>query len=93
MNINSGIKQAVILTIGIMAVVLLLPFLVSGSQNRKGPAVSPQPTVGKTEKNETAKVQYIPRPACRNKLLIYEAPPDHWVFTCSRPAVIDFYTT
>lgn len=27
MNINSGIKQAVILTIGIMAVVLFLPFL------------------------------------------------------------------
>lgn len=40
----------------ILAVVLFLPFLVSCSQNRKAPAVSPQTAVGKTE---TAKVQYL----------------------------------
>lgn len=93
MNINSGIKQAVILTIGIMAVVLFLPFLVSCSQNRKAPAVSPQPTVGKTEKNETAKVQYLTTSDFRKKIMDYEAHPDEWVFAGSRPAVIDFYTT
>ena len=43
----------------ILAAILFLPFLVSCSQNRKAPAVSPQTTVGKTEKNETAKVQYL----------------------------------
>ena len=93
MNINSGIKQAVILTIGIMAVVLFLPFLVSCSQNRKAPAVFPQPTVGKTEKNETAKVQYLTTSDFRKKIMDYEAHPDEWVFAGSRPAVIDFYTT
>ena len=93
MNINSGIKQAVILTIGIMAVVLFLPFLVSWSQNRKAPAVSPQPAVGKTEKNETAKVQYLTTSDFRKKIMDYEAHPDEWVFAGSRPAVIDFYTT
>ena len=93
MNINSGIKQAVILTIGIMAVVLFLPFLVSCSQNRKAPAASLQPTVGKTEKNETAKVQYLTTSDFRKKIMDYEAHPDEWVFAGSRPAVIDFYTT
>ena len=93
MNINSGIKQAVILTIGIMAVVLFLPFLVSCSQNRKAPAASPQPPVGKTEKNETAKVQYLTTSDFRKKIMDYEAHPDEWVFAGSRPAVIDFYTT
>ena len=93
MNINSGIKQAVILTIGIMAVVLFLPFLVSCSQNRKAPAVSPQTAVGKTEKNETAKVQYLTTSDFRKKIMDYEAHPDEWVFAGSRPAVIDFYTT
>ena len=93
MNINSGIKQAVILTIGIMAVVLFLPFLVSCSQNRKATAVSPQPAVGKTEKNETAKVQYLTTSDFRKKIMDYEAHPDEWVFAGSRPAVIDFYTT
>ena len=93
MNINSGIKQAVILTIGIMAVVLFLPFLVSCSQNRKAPAVSPQTAVGNTEKNETAKVQYLTTSDFRKKIMDYEAHPDEWVFAGSRPAVIDFYTT
>ena len=93
MNINSGIKQAVILTIGIMAVVLFLPFLVSCSQNRKAPAVSPQPTVGKTEKNETAKVQYLTTSDFRIKIMDYESHPDEWVFAGSRPAIIDFYAT
>lgn len=93
MNINSGIKQAVILTIGIMAVVLFLPFLVSCSQNRKAPVVSPQTAVGKTEKNETAKVQYLTTSDFRKKIMDYEAHPDEWVFAGSRPAVIDFYTT
>ena len=93
MNINSGIKQAVILTIGIMSVVLFLPFLVSCSLNRKAPAVSPQTAVGKTEKNETAKVQYLTTSDFRKKIMDYEAHPDEWVFAGSRPAVIDFYTT
>lgn len=93
MNINSGIKQAVILTIGIMAVVLFLPFLVSCPLNRKAPAVSPQTAVGKTEKNETAKVQYLTTSDFRKKIMDYEAHPDEWVFAGSRPAVIDFYTT
>ena len=43
----------------ILAAILFLPFLVSCSQNRKAPAVSPQTTVGKSEKTETAKVQYL----------------------------------
>lgn len=43
----------------ILAAILFLPFLVSCSQNRKAPAVSPQTAVGKTEKTETAKVQYL----------------------------------
>lgn len=60
MNINSGIKQAVILTIGIMAVVLFLPFLVSCSQNRKAPAVSPQPTVGKLRRMKLPRCNISP---------------------------------
>ena len=93
MNINSSIKQAVILTIGIIEVVLFLPFIVYCSQNRKAPAVSPQTAIGKTEKNETAKVQYLTTSDFRKKILDYEAHPDEWVFAGSRPAVIDFYTT
>ena len=77
----------------ILAAILFLPFLVSCSQNRKAPAVSPQPTVGKTEKNETAKVQYLTTSDFRKKIMDYEAHPDEWVFAGSRPAVIDFYTT
>lgn len=77
----------------ILAVVLFLPFLVSCSQNRKAPAVSPQPTVGKTEKNETAKVQYLTTSDFRKKIMDYESHPDEWVFAGSRPAIIDFYAT
>lgn len=77
----------------ILAAVLFLPFLVSCSQNRKAPAVSPQMTVGKSEKNETAKVQYLTTSDFRKKIMDYEAHPDEWVFAGSRPAVIDFYTT
>jgi tetracycline resistance efflux pump len=77
----------------ILAAVLFLPFLVSCSQNRKAPDVSPQTTVGKTEKNETAKVQYLTTSDFRKKIMDYEAHPDEWVFAGSRPAVIDFYTT
>ena len=77
----------------ILAVVLFLPFLVSCSQNRKAPAVSPQTTVGKSEKTETAKVQYLTTSDFRKKIMDYEAHPDEWVFAGSRPAVIDFYAT
>ena len=77
----------------ILAAILFLPFLVSCSQNRKAPAVSPQTTVGKSEKNETAKVQYLTTSDFRKKIMDYEAHPDEWVFAGSRPAVIDFYTT
>ena len=54
----------------ILAAILFLPFLVSCSQNRKAPAVSPQTTVGKSEKNETAKVQYLTTSDFRKKLWI-----------------------
>lgn len=64
--------------------------LVSCSQNRKAPAVSPQTAVGKTE---TAKVQYLTTSDFRKKIMDYEVHPDEWVFAGSRPAVIDFYTT
>ena len=74
----------------ILAAILFLPFLVSCSQNRKAPAVSPQTVVGKTE---TAKVQYLTTSDFRKKIMDYEAHPDEWVFAGSRPAVIDFYTT
>lgn len=57
----------------ILAVVLFLPFLVSCSQNRKAPAVSPQTTVGKSEKTETAKVQYLTTSDFRKKIMDYEA--------------------
>ena len=77
----------------ILAAILFLPFLVSCSQNRKAPAVSPQTAVGKTEKTETAKVQYLTTSDFRKKIMDYEAHPDEWVFAGSRPAVIDFYTT
>ena len=77
----------------ILAAILFLPFLVSCTQNRKAPAVSPQTTVGKTEKNETAKVQYLTTSDFRKKIMDYEAHPYEWVFAGSRPAVIDFYTT
>lgn len=77
----------------ILAAILFLPFLVSCSQNMKAPAVSPQTTVGKSEKNETAKVQYLTTSDFRKKIMDYEAHPDEWVFAGSRPAVIDFYTT
>lgn len=60
----------------ILAVVLFLPFLVSCSQNRKAPAVSPQTTVGKSEKTETAKVQYLTTSDFRKKIMDYEAHPD-----------------
>ena len=55
----------------ILAVVLFLPFLVSCSQNRKAPAVSPQTTVGKSEKTETAKVQYLTTSDFRKKIMDY----------------------
>lgn len=74
----------------ILAAILFLPFLVSCSQNRKAPDVSPQTAVGKTE---TAKVQYLTTSDFRKKIMDYEAHPDEWVFAGSRPAVIDFYTT
>ena len=74
----------------ILAAVLFLPLLVSCSQNRKAPDVSPQTAVGKTE---TAKVQYLTTSDFRKKIMDYEAHPDEWVFAGSRPAVIDFYTT
>lgn len=77
----------------ILVAILFLPFLVSCSQNRKAPAVSPQTAVGKTEKTETAKVQYLTTSDFRKKIMDYEAHPDEWVFAGSRPAVIDFYTT
>ena len=77
----------------ILAAILFLPFLVSCSQNRKAPDVSPQTTVGKSEKTETAKVQYLTTSDFRKKIMDYEAHPDEWVFAGSRPAVIDFYTT
>ena len=77
----------------ILAAILFLPFLVFCSQNRKAPAVSPQTTVGKSEKTETAKVQYLTTSDFRKKIMDYEAHPDEWVFAGSRPAVIDFYTT
>lgn len=47
--------------------------LVSCSQNRKAPAVSPQTAVGKTE---TAKVQYLTTSDFRKKIMDYEAHPD-----------------
>ena len=50
-------------------------------------------TVGKSEKTETAKVQYLTTSDFRKKIMDYEAHPDEWVFAGSRPAVIDFYTT
>ena len=77
----------------ILAVVLFLPFLVSCSQNRKAPAVSSQTAEEKSEKTETAKVQYLTTSDFRKKIMDYEAHPDEWVFAGSRPAVIDFYTT
>ena len=77
----------------ILAVVLFLPFLVSCSQNRKAPAVSSQTAKEKSEKTETAKVQYLTTSDFRKKIMDYEAHPDEWVFAGSRPAVIDFYTT
>uniref|UniRef100_UPI003FEEE2CA thioredoxin n=1 Tax=Prevotella sp. TaxID=59823 RepID=UPI003FEEE2CA len=77
----------------ILAAVLFLPFLVSCSQNRKAPAVSPQTAEEKSEKTETAKVQYLTTSDFRKKIMDYEAHPDEWVFAGSRPAVIDFYTT
>ena len=77
----------------ILVAILFLPFLVSCSQNRKAPAVFPQTAVGKTEKTETAKVQYLTTSDFRKKIMDYEAHPDEWVFAGSRPAVIDFYTT
>lgn len=60
----------------ILAAILFLPFLVSCSQNRKAPVVSPQTTVGKSEKNETAKVQYLTTSDFRKKIMDYEAHPD-----------------
>lgn len=57
----------------ILAAVLFLPFLVSCSQNRKAPDVSPQTAVGKTE---TAKVQYLTTSDFRKKIMDYEAHPD-----------------
>lgn len=60
----------------ILAAVLFLPFLVSCTQNRKAPAVSPQTTVGKSEKTETAKVQYLTTSDFRKKIMDYEAHPD-----------------
>ena len=77
----------------ILAAVLFLPFLVSCSQNRKAPAVSSQTSEEKSEKTETAKVQYLTTSDFRKKIMDYEAHPDEWVFAGSRPAVIDFYTT
>ncbi len=77
----------------ILAAILFLPFLVSCSQNRKAPDVSPQTAEEKSEKTETAKVQYLTTSDFRKKIMDYEAHPDEWVFAGSRPAVIDFYTT
>ncbi len=54
----------------ILAAILFLPFLVSCSQNRKAPAASPQTAVGKTEKNETAKVQYLTTSDSKKRLWI-----------------------
>ena len=59
----------------ILAAVLFLPFLVSCSQNRKAPAVSPQTTVGKSEKTETAKVQYLTTSDFRKKIDVYKRQP------------------
>ena len=77
----------------ILAVVLFLPFLVSCSQNRKAPAVSSQTAEEKSEKTETAKVQYLTTSDFRKKIMDYESHPDEWVFAGSRPAIIDFYAT
>ena len=54
----------------ILAAVLFLPFLVSCSQNRKAPAVSPQTAEEKSEKTETAKVQYLTTSDFRKRLWI-----------------------
>ena len=76
----------------ILAVVLFLPFFVSCSQNRKAPDVSSQTAEEKSEKTETAKVQYLTTSDFRKKIMDYEAHPDEWVFAGSRPAgKIDFY--
>ena len=54
----------------ILAAVLFLPFLVSCSQNRKAPDVSPQTICRKSEKTETAKVQYLTTSDFRKRLWI-----------------------
>lgn len=60
----------------ILAAILFLPFLVSCSQNRKAPDVSPQTAEEKSEKTETAKVQYLTTSDFRKKIMDYEAHPD-----------------
>ena len=63
------------------------------SEQESTPAVSSQTAEKKSEKTETAKVQYLTTSDFRKKIMDYEAHPEEWVFAGSRPAVIDFYTT
>ena len=46
-----------------------------------------------SESASAGKVQVLTASDFRKKIMDYESHPDEWVFTGSRPAIIDFYTT